>query len=107
MLKFVGTGQDLIDNGWQLISNSWQLMSNVDSEATQMPQDYNLEGNYVRLIDYSRRGQAYYYVIDSSTNIVNIYATQPDGMGASVELDIKPLLNLMNKGLLVEVGGSA
>ena len=52
----------------------------VDSESYH----YFNEGDYINIIDYSRRGQYYYLLIDSETRIISIGATDADGNGDSV-----------------------
>ena len=94
--KFIGTEQDLIDNGFSLCD---------ENNLNYSEWDLTMNDTYIYELGYSRKGQFYYYFIDlkSENKVIQVYATKPDGDGTSVDLNIGLIKNLIDKGLVVEV----
>ncbi len=93
--KFIGTKQDLIDNGFELYDVEYTLYKD---------DDMFIENHYIYNLGHSRRGQFYFYTIDmrSEDRLINVYASKPDGTGSYVNLDINLIVDLIDKGLVVE-----
>lgn len=93
--KFIGTEQDLIDNGFTYYNEG---RSDYDNN------DMFIENHYIYNLGHSRRGQFYFYTVDmrSEDRSINVYASKPDGTGSYVNLDINLIVDLIDKGLVVE-----
>lgn len=77
-----------------------------DDETTPLPfstlligDDPEFEGMYFVEVAGGRRGQDYYLLVDKDTRYISIYATHPDGQGASGFLD-DTIIDMLNDGII-------
>jgi hypothetical protein len=68
-------------------------------KLTQDEDDYTIHDEICYEIGHSRRGQYYYYIIDSD-RCVRVYGSKPDGSGGSIALD-DVIFQMFKDGVLV------
>ncbi len=61
---------------------------------------YSMENKMIYEIGHSRRGQFYYLIVNKS-NCIEVFATEPDGSGGSIEL-ANTLLKMFKLGYIEE-----
>ena len=84
--------QDLVKYGFFRVTKEKCEEENIDHD------DFGY-WHWMKIIDYSRRGQFYCYLLHESTRNIHLIATNPNGGGAAILMD-DTLLRLKEAGAI-------
>jgi hypothetical protein len=84
--------QDLAKHGFFRVTKEKCEEENIDHE------DFGY-WHWMKIIDYSRRGQFYCYLLNESTRNIHLIATNPNGGGAAILMD-DTLIQLKEAGAI-------
>lgn len=66
---------------------------------TDYSEDFEFENTMIYEMGHSRRGQFYFILIDKSSLVMSVYATEPDGSGSDIAMS-DVIFDLIQAGLV-------
>lgn len=66
---------------------------------TSYSEDFEFENQVIYEMGHSRRGQFYFILIDKSSLVMSVYATEPDGSGSNIAMS-DVIFDLIQAGLV-------